>query len=582
MNRFFLIVALTLTQVACGVEPAPKPSQPTELLKPGVDQGWQWYRSTRAQFYSEDQGSRLMPLRWFEALKQDDGQPFMGDHLARYGYLKNRENAGSNLPAGFTTNGPPGNESIGMNCAACHTREIEVGGQAFRIDGGPAIADFQSFLRDLDLAVGRVTKNNQIFKQFASDVLEGSQTPAELALLRKQVKTWYLPYHTIVQRALPASPWGPGRLDAVGMIFNRLTGLDIGPAWKLHLIPGNIQRASAPARYPFVWNAAKQDKTQWPGFAANGNDLLGLARNTGEVIGVFAEFHPKPDPSRVLKVDYNSENSANTKGLMALEDLIRKIGPPKYQWPVDQALADEGEKIFNWPIPRGGCVDCHGVKPTTDPLFGNKTWITPLQDVGTDSREYDILKWQVNTGVLSGHKIPVIGKPLKPRDSAFSTLALAVEGTILQRLGSVARVGLNNDEGSNPESLSNSSSHQRADMLMTAFTPATDKEEPFKYESRVLHGVWAVAPYLHNGSVPTLADLLEPVSQRPKTFQIGPNYDPTGKVGLAADQSKFPSFTMKTTDCSQRNSGVSNCGHEFGIWLKPEEKKALLEYLKTL
>ncbi|MGB8900889.1 MAG: hypothetical protein WCC90_17330, partial [Methylocella sp.] len=40
-------------------------------------------------------------------------------------------------------------------------------------------------------------------------------------------------------------------------------------------------------RYPFLWNAARQDKTQWPGFAKNGIDLLGLARNLGEVYGVF-------------------------------------------------------------------------------------------------------------------------------------------------------------------------------------------------------------------------------------------------------------------------------------------------------
>ena len=43
-----------------------------------------------------------------------------------------------------------------MTCAACHTRQIEVDGVAYRIDGGPAIVDFQSFLADLDTAVGTV------------------------------------------------------------------------------------------------------------------------------------------------------------------------------------------------------------------------------------------------------------------------------------------------------------------------------------------------------------------------------------------------------------------------------------------
>jgi len=103
---------------------------------------------------------------------------------------------------------------------------------------------------------------------------------------------------------------------------------------------------------------------------------------------------------------------------------------------------------------------------------------------------------------------------------------------------------------------------------------------PFKYESRVLQGIWATAPYLHNGSVPTLADLLNTSSQRPKAFQIGPAYDPV-KVGLAAQQTKF-GYTLTTTGCEDRTSGVSNCGHEFGTKLSPDQKAALLEYLKIL
>jgi hypothetical protein len=95
-----------------------------------------------------------------------------------------------------------------------------------------------------------------------------------------------------------------------------------------------------------------------------------------------------------------------------------------------------------------------------------------------------------------------------------------------------------------------------------------------------MEGIWAAAPYLHNGSIPTLYDLLLPVDQRLKAFKIGPAYDKVN-VGLAIEQTKFD-YTLDTTDCSDRNSGSSRCGHEFGIQLPPEEKKALLEYLKTL
>src|SRR6185437_15966437 len=68
------------------------------------------------------------------------------------------------------------------------------------------------------------------------------------------------------------------------------------------------------------------------------------------------------------------------------------------------------------------------------------------------------------------------------------------------------------------------------------------------YEARVLHGVWAAAPYLHNGSVPSLAELLKPASKRVKSFKIGAKYDPVA-VGLAADQGPFSS-TFEVGDCT--------------------------------
>jgi hypothetical protein len=95
-----------------------------------------------------------------------------------------------------------------------------------------------------------------------------------------------------------------------------------------------------------------------------------------------------------------------------------------------------------------------------------------------------------------------------------------------------------------------------------------------------MQGIWAAAPYLHNGSVPTLAELLKPAAQRVTSFKIGSAYD-TVNVGLAVQQTQF-NHTLTTTDCSALNSGNSRCGHEFGTTLSDQEKKALLEYLKTL
>jgi hypothetical protein len=100
------------------------------------------------------------------------------------------------------------------------------------------------------------------------------------------------------------------------------------------------------------------------------------------------------------------------------------------------------------------------------------------------------------------------------------------------------------------------------------------------YEARVLSGIWAAAPYLHNGSVPTLAELLTPPAQRKMTFSLGPKYD-IDNIGLAETQD--PSSPTRTaTGCDKLNSGESNCGHDFGTSLSADDKKALLEYLKTL
>ena len=100
------------------------------------------------------------------------------------------------------------------------------------------------------------------------------------------------------------------------------------------------------------------------------------------------------------------------------------------------------------------------------------------------------------------------------------------------------------------------------------------------YESRVLQGIWAAAPYLHNGSVPTLAQLLTPAAQRVTSFAVGPDYDQVN-IGLAATQPES-SYTFQATGCDDLNSGNSNCGHEYGTTLSAANKTALLEYLKTL
>ena len=588
-----------------------------------VPQGDKWTSTERNAYYSQDQGSQMIPLKWLQSLKQANGDLFLADSLKRYGYLPNPNSPTPGLPVGFTIT--KDGSHVGMTCSACHVREIKVDNTFYRIDGGPAIVDFQTFATDLGNTVKATLNDPKQFEDFAKLVLGNSATASQQADLRQQVQTWYLPYSTIMDNALPKDkPWGPARLDAVGMIFNRLTGLDIANTPD-HINAKNIHLADAPVRYPFVWNAPIQDKTQWPGFADNGNSILGLSRNLGEVIGVFAHFNPQKSDWRVLGIDYLTNNSANFDGLKNQEDHLKNIGPPQWPWrqgqyAINPQLAAKGESIFNSTTQTegGGCAGCHGIREGAM-RSKEKTWATPLCDVHTDQRQFGLLGWQVDTGVLAGAQIPFLEKPLGQTDTAFNVLGMSVIGSILQhetslvvnieadaekefnKLKTVTGIDETKklqDKFAKLRQLQSKLITDQTTVLQGAFqtlgsankTPASPTatcKDSFKasypqqaFESRVLQGIWATAPYLHNGSIPTLSDLLKPVAERAATFKVGQAYDPV-KVGLAGDQSQF-NYTYKTTDCSDPASGNSRCGHEFGSKLKEDDKKALLEYLKQL
>jgi mono/diheme cytochrome c family protein len=100
------------------------------------------------------------------------------------------------------------------------------------------------------------------------------------------------------------------------------------------------------------------------------------------------------------------------------------------------------------------------------------------------------------------------------------------------------------------------------------------------YANQLLDGIWARAPYLHNGSVPSLRDLLEPVEKRPKVFYRGNNVYDQARVGFVSDveeQNKRKFFRYDTTV-----AGNANTGHLYGVDLSPEQKDALVEYMKSL
>jgi hypothetical protein len=98
------------------------------------------------------------------------------------------------------------------------------------------------------------------------------------------------------------------------------------------------------------------------------------------------------------------------------------------------------------------------------------------------------------------------------------------------------------------------------------------------YSNQPLDGIWLRAPYLHNGSVPTLRDLLNPPEERPATFYRGYEVYDFADLGFvfSGGEAERAGFRF---DTGQRGNG--NQGHVYGTGLSPAEKDDLLEYLKT-
>ncbi len=118
--------------------------------------------------------------------------------------------------------------------------------------------------------------------------------------------------------------------------------------------------------------------------------------------------------------------------------------------------------------------------------------------------------------------------------------------------------------------------------------------DPWSYKARPLNGIWASAPYLHNGSVPSLYHLLLPANQRPISFHVGSRkFDPRN-VGFESTPGESTFRFRAFDDLGRPITGNSNAGHSGRNFthIKAEdgslreftdaERWALIEYLKSL
>jgi hypothetical protein len=522
-----------------------------------LEQGWT--DDIQQAFYDTPQGSEMLPYAWFLALEQkDSATPFRNPaNIDRFRFLPRKASPSNpdGLPVGWTKGtDAAGKEWLGLTCAACHTTQLEYTVPktrrtiAIRVDGAPTLADFNLMNHELVAALEATLAGAAKFDRFAKAVLKSSDSPAARDALRVelQAQTAVLATRNEINEA--DVEYGFARIDAIGFIFNQTMATLPG-------MPGNAKPSDAPASYPFLWGAHQSDVVQWTGFAANPGAGT-LLRNGGEVIGVYGRVE--------LTTGDIYESSLMVENLVELEGWVKELRSPA--WPegifpeIDRRKVARGAELY-----ADACAGCHEViARDVETQTSYRAVITPIEELETDSTELDnIIQRQYVAGIYEGKKSGVVtGEVIPNPTTGLNPLINAVSGALLGYGGNSA--------------------------MGSAQPPAevTARDIKFGYKARPLNGIWATAPYLHNGSVPNLYELLLPVEQRSKTFTLGSReYDPV-RVGYAMDQpTAAEGYTPFTFDVSLR--GNRNTGHEYvmkkdGTPFTDEERWQLVEYMKTL
>ncbi len=528
-----------------------------------------WSAADRDRFYNMPQGSFLIPYSWFNALEvAGKNQSFKDkDNIRSYGYLVDNGYSSANpdkLPIGFAKepreNGEPW---LGYSCAACHTNEIRYRGQTIRIDGGPTMADFTAFNNGLIAALESTLASDRRFSRFACAVLGKNAGRIKKAELRKQVSNHTTQLKDFAQRGKPTYPFGAARVDAFGVIMNEVFGLNLG-------IMENVRVPTAPVSYPFLWGTPQHDYVQWTGSAFNP-----FGRNVGEVLGTFGH----------VNLDINSPDfkstTARARELFELERQVAKLGKP--DWPesilgsIDQVSAFRGQILYTQSQNgEESCADCHalpdatGHYPSTPPeenLFGVtfiKTHMTPLSDIGTDPLTATTFALRtVKPGAL---KSLVPAQYINANDEVPAPVMLSIL---------VGLAAADSSLNAQPPFSAAESAELIGYRKKSDGSPYVPKNL-LAYRARPLDGIWATAPYLHNGSVPNLYELLLPPNERSQVFYFGNlEFDPN-KVGLTTGHNKN-GFRFDT-----RLPGNRNSGHTYGTELDDDQRRDLVEFLKTL
>lgn len=366
----------------------------------------------------------------------------------------------------------------------------------------------------------------------------------------------------------------------------------------------------APVSYPFLWDITHSDYVQWNGLANNAG-VGPLGRNAGEAIGVFGilEWNTK-DPGFSLsawltgqhkkhqRVDFRS--SIDLINLQRLESHLKSLKSPV--WPeeilgsIDREKAARGKRHY-----ARHCQSCHEIidRAAWDRIVIGK--MSGIDLIGTDPQmAHNSVHY---TGKAGNFKFTY-------QSTDAGTLVLEEKAPVVQILTAVTTGVVSSAD---PDKwfyrrwadwlytlglsfFDNNINHSVKSGNYKPDTTANPYNSLLSYKARSLNGIWATAPYLHNGSVPSLYDLLLPRKQtgdpdegeyRPDEFIVGSReFDPV-RVGLRS--SGYDGFVFRTW-----RTGDLNSGHEYGSGrsaqadgtvlpaLTEQQRWELVEFMKTL
>ena len=543
MKSFFvpLMVALLVLASCTAEKPAPpKAADPVVENVSYIDNGLGLDRRT---FYHLPEGSEIFPAFLVKAaVHKPTGQKFI-DILDNYGFIKDpnptsAQNIRSLGYVGLTVSEKAGLDMVGVNCAACHVGQIEANGKSIRIDGAPNMFAINQFFVDLGEAM-KTPNLEELAKEALKEALSKG-FPKEVAT-PTEIKNYVAELVSLGALSNGTVPHA-GRADAFGAARA--------------LFFGDTVPLTAPASFPYLWGF---QTTAWYHYI--GNTDSALERNIGQSLGLGAYIDHK-----------TCATSIKFDELDQMEKLAYKVQPPT--WPedlmgaIDKTKAAAGKSLY-----MEKCASCHDGYSDIDNGGPRHDYLKfSLNEMKTDPSE------AINTArnVTVNKNVCLPDQPVQNVEMGFAAAHQLFVGRVRDTYFKA-----------HPESASQQAAwgdHRVNPSWVDPLKPplCTGNQNACKvYVAKPLAGIWATAPYLHNGSVPTIAELLKPAKDRVKTFAIGHRAYDTANLGYTIAAGKN-STTFQVEDNGKPIEGNSNSGHEYGTDLSPEQKGQLIEFLKSM